>query len=58
MTSISLRPDFERLGDQVAKPYAAQADGAPVQLRHREEFVCSVFEAAAGMFSTVNDMLK
>lgn len=58
MTNTSLRPDFQDLGDQVAKPYAAQADGTPIELRNREEFVDSVFEAAAGMFSTIDDMLK
>ncbi|KAM7201218.1 beta-lactamase/transpeptidase-like protein [Naviculisporaceae sp. PSN 640] len=41
-----------------AKPYSALADGTPYELPKRQDFRGHFFEAAAGVYSTLNDMLK
>ena len=43
---------------EVAEPYSALSGGSAHHLLRRQDFKGSVFEAAAGMYSTVNDMLN
>lgn len=41
-----------------AKPYAALADGTPYELPYRQDFRYHFFEAAAGIYTSLNDVLK
>ncbi|KAF2118736.1 beta-lactamase/transpeptidase-like protein [Lophiotrema nucula] len=41
-----------------AKPYAALADGTPYKLPCRQDFRGHFFEAAAGIYTSLNDTLK
>lgn len=53
-TTTSL--DFEKTTN-FAKPHAALSDGTPHQLASRQDFRGHFFEPAAGVYSTLNDML-
>lgn len=56
MSATTTRPRFPK-GANVAEPYAALDDGKPFRLRSRMDFKDTLFEAAAGAFANVDDML-
>lgn len=49
--------DFEKT-ENLAKPHAALANASLYPLPHRQDFRGHFFEAAAGVYTTLNDVLK
>ncbi|KAF1960870.1 beta-lactamase/transpeptidase-like protein [Byssothecium circinans] len=57
LTRTMSRLDFAT-APNLAKPYAALADGTPFELLHRQDFRGHFFEAAAGIYTSLTDVLK
>lgn len=57
LENTTTRPNLDDQGN-TATPYATLEDGTPHQLPMKFPLADSLFEAAGGMFSTVNDLLK
>ncbi|PVH81942.1 beta-lactamase/transpeptidase-like protein [Cadophora sp. DSE1049] len=57
LTRTATELDFEN-ETNFAKPYSPLDDGTPFELRERQDFRGHFFEAAAGVHSTLDDILK
>lgn len=57
LTRTTSQTDHENM-DNLAEAYSTLSDGTPHLLPARQDFRDSLFDAAAGVYSSLNDMLK